>query len=128
MVGREVGDEVDLAGLERGHLRDRVLDRADHHAIQVGEPRLEVLVEAVHDQMASLHPLDEAEGPASDDGLGLARPPVLGRVLLRGGGRGEDESHSVRGEHVQHERVRLLEPDLYGVGIDHLDRVHRLEE
>src|SRR4029450_3392489 len=34
--------------------------------------------------------------------------------------------HAVRGQHVQHEPVRLLESDLDGVRIEDLDRVHVL--
>ncbi len=126
VLRREVGHEVDFPGLESGHLGDRVLDHADHDAIQIGQPRLEVLVEPIHGQMAPLHPFDEPEGPASHDRLGLAGPPVFHRVFLRGGGRVENQPRAIASEHVQHERVGVLEPDLHGGGIEHLDRVHRL--
>ncbi len=71
MIGGDVSDEVDLTGLERGHLCDGVLDHADDDAIEVRQARLEVLVEAVQDQMTALHPLDELERPASGTASGL---------------------------------------------------------
>jgi len=128
VIGRKVRDEVDLAGLEGGELRHRILDRANHDAIQIRNALLEVLVEAVHDQVGTLHPLDELEGAAADERLGPSGPALFRRVLLRHGGRDDDHPHAVRRQHVHHERVRLLESDLDGVGIDHLDRVHRPEE
>ena len=86
-----------------------------------------VLVEAVHDQVFALHPLDQPERPAPHHRLRLAAPPIIERVLLRRGRRVEHQAHAVRGQHVQHEAVRVLEPDLHGGRIEDFDRVnHRL--
>ena len=126
VLGRKVDDEVDLSGLEGRHLSDGVLDHAYHDAIEVREALIVVFVEAIHDQVAALHPLHEAERSAPHHRLRLPAPPVLERVLLRGGWRVEYEPHAVRGQHVQHEPVRLLESDLDGVRIEDLDRVHVL--
>ena len=78
--------------------------------------------------MAALHPLDQPEGPAAHDRLRLTLLAILLAVLLRGGRREDHEAHPVGREHVEHERVGLLEPDLNRVGIERLDRVHRLVE
>ena len=128
VLGRERSDEVDFAGLERGHLGDRVLDHADDDAVKIGQPGLEVLVEPVHHQVTALDPLDELERPAAHHRAGLALLAVIEGELLRGGRRVDDQPRAVAREHVQHERVGVLEPDLHGKGIDRLDRVHRFEE
>src|SRR5437870_13587666 len=78
--------------------------------------------------MAPLHPLDELEGPTSDHGPGLALLAVLEAVLLSGGRGIEHEAGAVRGQHVQEECVRMLEPYLHGGGVERLDAVHRLVE
>ena len=78
--------------------------------------------------MAALHPLDELERPAADHRGGLALFAVVDGELLRSGGRVEDQPRAVAREHVQHEGVGLLEADLHRLGIEHLDRVHRLVE
>ena len=78
--------------------------------------------------MAALHPFDELEGAAADHRFRLALLPVLHRVLLGGRRRVEHEACAVPGEHVEHERVRVLQTDLHGEGIEHLDTVHGFVE
>jgi hypothetical protein len=64
VIGREVGDEIDLTGLERGDLGDGIFDRANHDAIQVRDPRLEVLVEAALLSCGLLTAVSTRRGPA----------------------------------------------------------------
>jgi hypothetical protein len=128
VVRGERGDEVDLAGLERGHLGDRVLDHPDDDLVEIGQPGLEVLVEALHQQVAALHPLHELERPAADERARLPLLAVVHSELLDGGRREKDQPGAVGREHVHEEGVGLLEADLYGQGIQHLDAVDRLVE
>ena len=78
--------------------------------------------------MAALDPLDQLERTAAHDGVRLALLAILNGVLLRRGRRRDHEAHPVGREHVEQEGVGLLEPDLDRVGVERLDRVHRLVE
>ena len=128
VLGREGGDEIDLPRLERGHLGDGILDHADDDPVEVGLAGHEVLVEPVQHGVAAVHVLDQPERPAARQGFRLALLPVLQRVLLGGGRAVDHEAAAVAGEHVQEERVGVLEPDLDRVGIEHLDAVDRFVE
>ena len=128
VLGRERGDEVDLARLEGSHLGDGILDHADHDAIEIGPSRFEVLFEAIHHQVIALHPLDQPEWSASRHRLGLAHLSLFEGVRLRRDRVVDHEAGAVGGQHVQEERVGVFQAHLDSRGVDHLDALDGLEE
>jgi hypothetical protein len=112
VVGVEAFHAVDLAGLERAQPLRVVLDVAHDHALDLGLRAPEIRIRLEDDLLVGL-PLHEPVGPGAHGVLAEVGAPALHRL---GAGDVEDEHRQIREEG----RLRLLQGDAHGVGVDGL--------
>jgi hypothetical protein len=118
-VGRDRQDEVDAAREQLGHAGVGFGEASIDQGLRLALRAPVVVVAAQHQATAALPGLDLVSAAA--DGLGVE----VGR-RLREGVRADDRAVRQREQRQQRAR-RVLQLELHGLGIEHLDRLHARE-